>query len=86
MGKYIINYHTGAGDSFVWVNGLNEAKEAAIDGMSYTQENVTIETLDGEIITKAVWYGVEPEEDDEHVLLRIGNGFYQTWIDELENI
>ncbi|WP_242503586.1 hypothetical protein [Bacillus albus] len=63
MEKYIVNYHTGVTEE-VEMNGLSEAKKVAEDGIAYTQENITIETLDGEIITTAYWYGVSPQEDD----------------------
>lgn len=77
MAKYIINYHTGVIRE-IEVDNLNEAKEAAVQGIAYTQEKITIETETGEVITTAYWYGVEPEEDDE-VLVRVGGGFYQAW-------
>lgn len=82
MEKYIINYHTGVKHE-VEVDDLNEAKTIAQEGISYTQENVSIEK-DGEVITIARWYGVKPAEDDD-VLEVIGGGFYQRWSDELEN-
>lgn len=81
MTKYTINYHTGVSEE-VEVMDLQEAKELAYNGISYTQENVSIEQ-DGEVITTAYWYGVVPSEDDE-VLVEIGGGHYQTWSDELE--
>ncbi|MED4352196.1 hypothetical protein P9265_07585 [Schinkia azotoformans] len=81
MEKYIINYHTGVMKQ-VEVESLNEAKEIAKEGIAYTQENVTIESEGGEVITAANWYAVEPEEDDE-VLVQVGGGFYQVWTDEL---
>jgi hypothetical protein len=81
MEKYIINYHTGAGNEEVEVYDLDEAKELAKEGIAYTQEKVTIETLEGEVITTARWYGVKPQEDDS-VLVEVGGGFYQAWDDE----
>ncbi|PFM78856.1 hypothetical protein [Bacillus cereus] len=81
MGKYVINYHTGVTEE-VEVNSLSEAKKVAEEGIAYTQEKITIETLDGEIITTAYWYGVSPQEDDD-VLETVGGGFYQIWSDEL---
>lgn len=85
MEKFIINYHTGAGNEEVEVEDLNEAKEIAKEGMAYTQQNVTIETPQGEVITTSTWYGVEPSEED-YVLETIGGGFYQLWDDELGNM
>ena len=81
MEKYIVNYHTGVTEE-VEVNGLSEAKKVAEEGISYTQKNITIETLDGEVITTAYWYGISPQEDD-NVLETVGGGFYQAWSDEL---
>lgn len=85
MEKYFINYHTGAGNQEVEVVDLNEAKEIAKEGINYTQQNVSIENLKGEVITIARWYGVKPNEDDWS-LEEIGGGFYQLWSDELENM
>ncbi|GIX59964.1 hypothetical protein BPADB04_49940 [Bacillus paranthracis] len=81
MEKYIVNYHTGVTEE-VEVNGLSEAKKVAGEGIAYTQENITIKTLDGEVITTAYWYGISPQEDD-NVLETVGDGFYQAWRDEL---
>ncbi|WP_040205333.1 hypothetical protein [Neobacillus jeddahensis] len=84
MEKYFINYHTGAGNLIVEVNEIDEAKRIAEEGVAYTQTQITIETLDGEVITESRWWGVEPEEDS-NVLEIIGDGYFQTWSDELEN-
>ncbi|WP_424578030.1 hypothetical protein [Bacillus cereus] len=81
MEKYIVNYHTGVTEE-VEVNDLSEAKKVAEKGIAYTQEKITIETLDGEVITTSYWYGISPQEDD-NVLETVGGGFYQVWIDEL---
>ncbi|MEK7019844.1 hypothetical protein [Bacillus sp. FSL R9-9410] len=81
MEKFIVNYHTGVTEE-IEVNDLNEAKEVAKEGIAYTQEKITIETLDGEVITTAYWYGVPPQEDDD-VLENVGGGFYQKWSDGL---
>lgn len=87
MEKYIINYHTGVGNQEVEVNDLSEAKEIAKEGINYTQQNVSIEDAEGNTVTTATWYGVEPsEEDEDYVLEIIGGGFYQIWDDELENM
>lgn len=88
MEKYFINYHTGAGDQVVEVYDLNEAKEIALQGMNYTQQNITIETLQGEVVTESKWIGTEPTEaEEEFVLSQIGSyGFYMRWSDELESI
>lgn len=79
--ELVINYHTGIKDS-VTVANLDEAKQIAADGIAYTQEKITIENESGEVLTESRWYGVAPDEDDD-VLERIGEGFYQAWSDEL---
>lgn len=79
MANYTINYHTGVTEEFEGT--LEGAKQSALEGISYTQEHVSIEQ-DGEQITIARWVGVEADEDDE-VLVRVGDGFYQNWSDEL---
>lgn len=84
MEKYFINYHTDAGDQVVEVYDLDEAKRIAKEGIAYTQSPITIELMDGQVITESRWWGVEPEEDSD-VLEIIGGGYYQTWSDELEN-
>ncbi|MGA4466002.1 hypothetical protein ACPA2L_25690 [Bacillus bombysepticus] len=81
MEKYIVNYHTGVTEE-VEVSDLSEAKKVAEEGIAYTQEKITIETLDGEVITTAYWYGISPQEDD-NVLETVGDGFYQAWSDEM---
>ncbi|WP_336992614.1 hypothetical protein [Bacillus toyonensis] len=81
MEKFLINYHTGITEE-IEVYNLNKAKEIAKEGIAYTQEKITIETLEGEVITTSYWYGVQPQEDDE-VLEIVGAGFYQAWSDEL---
>lgn len=77
MEKYIINYHTGVTHE-IEVHNLQEAQEEALNGIAYTQENVSIETLEGEVLSVARWYGVRPDEDDD-VLTEIGGGFYSAW-------
>ncbi|GIQ63692.1 hypothetical protein PACILC2_22600 [Paenibacillus cisolokensis] len=81
---YKVNFNTGAGNATAAT--LEEAKQIARDELAYTQQDITIETPDGEVVTTAKWYGVEPTEED-FVLERIGSyGFYQLWTDELENM
>lgn len=79
MATYTINYHTGVTEEFEGT--LEGAKQSALEGISYTQKHVSIEQ-DGEQVTIARWVGDEADEDDE-VLVHVGNGFYQTWSDEL---
>lgn len=78
MGKYYVNYNTGAGN-FEVEGTLEEAIEEANVNLAYTQENVSIEQ-DGEQIAFLPWWGVTPEEDDI-VTERFGNfGFYGEWV------
>lgn len=74
---YTIDYGTGVVES---VEGtLEAAKEAAVEGMAYTQQNVKILDEDGAELLVSYWYGVQPEEDDE-VLAQFGSfGFYAEW-------
>lgn len=80
---YTVNFNTGVGN--VEVATLEEAKQVAVDLMTYTQRDITIETEDGEVIATARWYGVKPSEEDYEagiVLAEIGGGFYARWDDE----
>jgi hypothetical protein len=81
MGKYYINYNTGAGN-YVFEGTLEEAMKDASTGLAYTQQSVNIETLDGEQVAYLPWWGVQPEEDDV-VTERFGlYGFYGEWVIE----
>ena len=79
MATYTINYHTGITEEFEGT--LEGAKQSALEGISYTQQHVSIEQ-GGEQVTIARWVGVEADEDDD-VLVHVGDGFYQNWSDEL---
>lgn len=80
MKNYLINYQNGFTQN-VEVQNLEEVKAEVLDGISYTGCSITIE-LDGEIVSRLNWYGIEPAEEDE-VLVRFGDfGFYSNWIDE----
>lgn len=77
---YYINYGTGAGNEFV-DGTLEDAKKVAEEGLAYTQEDVKVQTEDGEDAAVLKWYGVQPEEDDV-VIARFGDyGFYGEWAD-----
>jgi len=79
-GKYKVDYGTSAGDSYH--NSLAEAKIAAKDGMSYTQNSVKIiDTDSGEQVSVSKWWSVTPG-DDADVLCQIGEyGYYANWQD-----
>lgn len=76
--KYYVNYGTGAGNE--WVDGtLNEAMKVAEDGLSYTQQSVSIVDEGGNVVANLPWWGVAPGEDD-FVTCRFGDyGFYGEW-------
>lgn len=71
MGTYTIDYHTGV---IREVDAeLGQVKRQAVSGIAYTQENISIR-LDGDVVTTARWYELEPEADDD-VLMRVGDGW-----------
>ena len=81
MEKYLINFHNGITEE-IEVNNLEEARYETTKRMTYTQEKVTIETLDGEVLQTSYWYGTTATEDDD-VLFFIGDfGFYSSWTDQ----
>lgn len=82
MEAYVVNFNNGVKHEIENAN-LFEVKKIAEAGMSFTNEDVSIETLDGSVITVAQWWNVEPTEEDV-VLTVIGKGHYQPWTDELE--
>lgn len=76
--RYYINYGTGAGDEYI-DGTLEEAKKVAEDGLAYTQEDVKIQTEEGDVVAVLRWYGVKPEDDDV-VTAKFGDyGFYGEW-------
>lgn len=80
MKRYIINYHTGAGNLEVETDDIQHVKEVAKNGITYTQENVTIEDVEGNVLFVSRWYGIHPEEYDRPLAI-FGNGFYEEWIE-----
>lgn len=85
-----INYNNGAGYELEEFESLAEAKETAIERAGLTGQAITIHGADGAEITRAKWFGIEPDEVDEEqglVLCRFGTtGFYEIWDDEIENL
>jgi hypothetical protein len=78
MGKYFINYNTGAGNEEV--NGtLDQAIDTAIKGISYTGENVDIYNVNDfeNAVAQLTWYGTEPTNDDEPIATIGNSGFYK---------
>lgn len=85
MKNLIINFNNGFTID-VEVEDLNEAKGIAEEQMSYTQQNVSIETEDEQVLAVSRWYGYEPSEEEKEdgiVLVEFGNsGFYGIWEEE----
>ena len=85
MGKYYINYHTGAGNG--WYEGtLDEVKAIADDEACYTQQSIAIEDENGNPVSIRGWCGIEydPEtdEEDEDEVIQFGSfGHYGAWHD-----
>lgn len=82
MKKLFINYHTGAGNEYV--EDLGNAMEIADNGATYTQQDITIEDEDGNVLARRRWWGVayDPEatEETEDEVIRFGDyGYYGAW-------
>ena len=80
--KLYINHHTGAGNEWVEVDSLNDAKNIADEAASYTQESITIEDEDGNELTRRTWYGYHNVDDESECEnpIRFGTfGFYGDW-------
>lgn len=79
---YYINYHTGAGDETS--DTLEQAMEIADDGACYTQQNITIEDDNGNVIAERTWYGVQASQEDledEEDIIDFGSfGHYGPWV------
>jgi uncharacterized membrane protein YdfJ with MMPL/SSD domain len=80
MEKYMVNYGTGAGNSYHAT--IDEAKAAAKDGMTYTQQSVKIiDTDTDDVVSVSRWWSVAPT-DESDVLCQIGSfGYYADWQD-----
>lgn len=74
--RFYIDYGTGAGNE--WVTGtLEEAKQTAAEGVTYTQTDAVI-LEDGEEVARLVWCGCPPD-DDIDVVVRYGDFGFYTW-------
>lgn len=82
MGKYYVDYGTGASD-FVIEGSLEEAMKAADESIAYTQTSVYIKDYDThKDIAFRRWYGVSPDNNVENNkdIIDFGNfGFYDNW-------
>ncbi len=84
MAKYDIKYGTGAGD-FEVTGTLEEAKAAADDGASYTQQNIKI-CEGASLVAHRPWFGIAFDPDvteyTEDEVIQFGSfGHYGAWMD-----
>lgn len=83
MGRYYIDYGTGAGNE--WVHGtLEDAKAIADEGATYTQCSITIQDSDYSDICTRHWDGSTYDKDmvdDENPIIFGDYGFYSDWDD-----
>ena len=88
MKTYMVNYNTGLGAQSEEFTDLAAAKAAALEGMSFTGQAVTIHDQHGEKVTISEWCTVWPEEVKENeIMIQFGSaGYYKLWSDELENL
>lgn len=77
--KYYINYGTGAGNE--WVEGtLEEAKQIADRGISYTECSVSIYDENMEFVCKRKWWGCLTGIEECTDPIDFGSfGFYDDW-------
>lgn len=78
--KYYICYHTGAGDDVAPT--VKAAMRIADKGAAYTQHDITIEDVNGNVLYTRRWWGTEYDEDEdccENPILFGDFGFYSDW-------
>jgi len=80
MEKYMVDYGTGAGNSYHAT--IDEAKIVAKNGMAYTQQSVKIvDTTTDSLVAISRWWSVAPNDESE-VLCQFGSsGYYADWQD-----
>ena len=82
---YIVNWHTGVEDDAF--DTLGKAMRFADANACYTQQNITIEDDDGNLICERHWWGtaISNLDDDDIVLydqIDFGAyGYYDDWMD-----
>lgn len=77
---YYINYHTGVEDDTA--ETIEQAMQIADDAACYTQQKITIEDGNGNVVMTRPWWGVEydPNEDDCENPICFGSyGYYGDW-------
>ena len=80
--KYYINYHTGAGNEWVEADSIYDVQAIADDGAAYTQEDITIEDEDDNVLARRRWCGAayDPEEAWEENPICFGEyGYFGDW-------
>ena len=82
--KLYINYNLGKGNMWVNVNDLEEAKDMADENATYTQKNITIEDLAGNVLLQRKWwnFAYTPLDgyDEDAKPLEFGElGYYSDW-------
>jgi hypothetical protein len=79
--SYHVTYHTGAGDFDA--GDLEEAKVAADEGATYTEQPIEILDNAGNVVARRSWWGVayDPETTDEpDEIIQFGDfGYYSAW-------
>ena len=76
---YTVDFGTGVKREEI--ETLDEAEKIAEEGMSYTQESVKI-WYDNKPVAVSYWIGKKPTEEDDNVLLQIGDyGYYTNWVE-----
>ena len=79
--KYIINYHTGAGNQTI-TGTLENARQIADQGAAYTGKNITIEDETGVTVALRPWWPVpySPDEGEQESPICFGDsGYYGDW-------
>lgn len=78
--KYYIDFCTGAGNFYV-EGDIEAAKKEAEKYLAYTQKDVKIINENGYEVSRLLWCGTAPDED-ETVTAQFGTfGYYGEWID-----
>lgn len=78
---YIVKWHTGVEDDAF--DTLDDAMRFADANACYTQQNITIEDEDGNIICERHWWGTAIDDDDDLIdPIDFGAyGYYDDWLD-----
>ncbi len=80
MSKFYVDYGTGECNELV-DGSVDDAKRIAVEGVMFTQKDVTILDEGRNEVARLPWYGVIPSEDDI-VIARFGSlGFYGDWLE-----